>query len=157
MTNSFKKLMREQVQERLSGFLELSKRPAPPKGWIRTIREALGMSGYALANRLGCSKANIVILERNERRGAITLETLDQAAQAMGCKLVYCLVPQESLDAVLEQQAMARAKKKIALINHSMKLEKQGLSPKQLKQQEADLIKELLQGPTKNLWIDDEV
>jgi predicted DNA-binding mobile mystery protein A len=152
MSDGFKKLMREQVQESLNNFLELAKKPIPKKGWIRTIREALGMSSYVLANRVGCSRANITSIEHREKNGTISLKTLEEVAQALNCKLVYCLVPIESLDKILEHQARSLAKEKISLINHSMKLEQQGLSSKQLKQQEDDLVQELLQGNPKNLW-----
>jgi predicted DNA-binding mobile mystery protein A len=149
MINRFKKLMREQVQESINNFLELTKKPIPKKGWIRTIREALGMSSYVLANRLGCSRSNITSIEHRETKGTISLETLEQVAQAMNCKLVYCLVPIEPLDNI--------AKKRIKIINHSMALEEQGLKPKQLQRQEDDLVQELLQGNPKKLWDNDEV
>lgn len=157
MARSFKKLMREQVQESLNNFLELANKPVPKKGWVRTIREALGMSSYVLAERLGYSRSNITALEQREKKGTISLETLEQVARAMNCKLVYCLVPIEPFDKLLEKQARFLAKKRIQSINHSMKLEQQGLNPKQLKQQEDDLVQELLHGDSKNLWNDDEV
>ncbi len=157
MADIFKKLMREQVQESLNTFLELAKKPIPKKGWIRTIREALGMSSYVLADRLGCSRANITTIEQRERKGTISLETLKQVAQAMNCKLVYCLVPLEPLDTILEKQARSIAKKRVKIINHSMSLEQQGLTQKQLQQQENDLVQELLQGNPKKLWNDDTV
>ena len=157
MADIFKKLMREQVQESLNTFLELAKKPIPKKGWIRTIREALGMSSYVLADRLGCSRANITTIEQRERKGTISLETLEQVAQAMNCKLVYCLVPLEPLDTILEKQARSIAKKRVKIINHSMSLEQQGLTQKQLQQQENDLVQELLQGNPKKLWNDDTV
>ncbi len=75
----------------------------------------------------------------------------------MNCKLVYCLVPLEPLNKILERQARAIAKKRIKIINHSMSLEEQGLNAKQLKQQEDDLVKELLQANPKKLWDDDEI
>jgi predicted DNA-binding mobile mystery protein A len=152
MTNRFKKLMRKQVQESLNTFQDLAKRPVPKKGWIRTIRDALGISSYILANRLGCSHTNITAIEQREIKGTISLETLDRVAQALNCKLVYCLIPLESLDKTLEKQARKIAKKKIEIINHSMSLEKQGLNPKQLQQQENDLVQELLQGNPRRLW-----
>ena len=157
MINRFKKLMREQVQESINNFLELTKKPIPKKGWIRTIREALGMSSYVLANRLGCSRSNITSIEHRETKGTISLETLEQVAQAMNCKLVYSLVPIEPLDKILEKQARHIAKKRIKIINHSMALEEQGLKPKQLQRQEDDLVQELLQGNPKKLWDNDEV
>jgi len=152
MSDGFKKLMLEQVQEALNGFMDLAKKPVPKKGWIRTMREALGMSSYVLANRMGCNRSNITTIEQRERKGNINLETLEQVAKAMNCKLVYCLIPLEPLDKILEEQAKKVAKKQIRSVNHSMKLEQQGLTPKQLQQQEDDLVQELLKGNPKNLW-----
>ena len=157
MTSRFRKLMREQVQESLKNALVLAHKPIPSKGWIRTIRESLGIPPLALARSLGCSRTNIVAIERREAKGTISLQTLEQAAQAMNCKLVYYLVPLEPFDALLEKQARLLAKKRIKVINHSMQLEQQGLTTKQLKQQEDDLVEELLQGDPKKLWVDDEV
>ena len=110
-----------------------------------------------MANRLGCSRSNITSIEHRETKGTISLETLEQVAQAMNCKLVYCLVPIEPLDKILEKQARHIAKKRIKIINHSMALEEQGLKPKQLQRQEDDLVQELLQGNPKKLWDNDEV
>ena len=155
MTKNFQKLMRKQVQESLNGYINLLDRPTPKKGWIRTIRNALGMSAAVVAQRLGCSASNVTIMEKREEKKAITLETLEQTAQAMGCKLVYSLVPIEPLDKILEKQARRIAQKSIAIINHSMKLEAQGLNEKQLKQQEDDLVRELLQEHPKKLWNND--
>lgn len=157
MSKDFKKLMREQVQEKLNNFLDLSKQSVPVSGWIRTIREALGITNYVLAQRLGCASSNISAMEKREKQGSISLETLEQVARALNCKLVYCLVPLESLDAMLEKQARIIARKKISLVNYSMKLEEQGLSDQQLQRQEDDLVKELLQGDSKKLWNNDEL
>ena len=152
MINAFRKLMREQLQETTSKFLELTKKPIPKKGWIRTIRESLGLSSYALSQRVGCSQSNIIAMEQSEQKGTINLKTLEQAAAAMNCKLVYCLVPLKPLDEILEDQARAIAQKQIKVINHSMGLEQQGLNQRQLKQQEDALVEELLQGNPRNLW-----
>lgn len=144
--------MREQVQQSLDGFSGLTTRAIPKKGWIRVIREALGMSSYVLADRLGCTRANITSIERSEQKGTISLETLAEVAQALDCKLVYCLMPLESLDKILENQARALAKKRIKIVNHSMALEQQGLTSKQLQRQEDDLVQELLQGNPRKIW-----
>jgi len=157
MSDGFKKLMLEQAQESLGGFSDMAKKPVPKKGWIRTLREALGMSSYVLANRMGCSRENITSIEQRERKGNISLKILEQVAQAMNCKLVYCFVPIEPLDKILEAQAKKIAKKQIRSVNHSMKLEQQGLNPKQLRQQEDDLVQELLKGNPKNLWDKNEI
>lgn len=157
MADGFKKLMRQQVQTSLQGYEELAQKPIPSKGWIKTIREALGMSSYVLASRLAKSRANVTSMEQSEQKKTISLKSLEQIAQALNCKLVYCLVPIEPLDKILENQARKVAQHRIKLINHSMKLEQQGLSAQQLKQQEDDLVQELIQGNPKDLWGDDEV
>ena len=157
MNDGFKKLMRKQIQESLDEFLMLAQKPVPAKGWIRTVRDALGISSSVLAKKLKCSRANVTQMEKRENKGTISLEILEQVANALGCKLVYCLVPIEPLDKILEKQAQRVAKKRINAINHSMKLEQQGLNHKQLQQQEDDLIKELLQDDPKKLWDNDEV
>lgn len=157
MANKFKKLMIKQVQESLNSFSALTKKTVPSKGWIRTLREVLGMSSAALANRVGCSRPNIVRFEQREHKKTITLKALEKVAQAMNCKLVYCLVPLEPLEQQLQNRARFVAQKQIRLINHSMKLEQQALNSKQLQQQEDELVQELLQGNLKKLWSDDEV
>jgi predicted DNA-binding mobile mystery protein A len=156
MADKFKKLMRSQVQESLNDFSDLAQKSVPRQGWIRTLREALGMSSYALAKRMGCTRSNIAKLEKREAQGTITLEALTQAAQAMNCKLVYCLVPLEPLDQQLHNQARIVAQHQMRAINQSMELEQQGLSDKQLQQQEDELVEELLQGNLKKLWNSDE-
>ncbi len=45
----------------------------PKQGWVRTIREALDMSGAQLGARLGISRNKISILERKEADGSITI------------------------------------------------------------------------------------
>ena len=152
MADNFKKLMRQQIQERFKAYEEAGQKPTPPQGWIKTIREALGMSSQVLAKRMGKSRSNVTSMEQSEQRKTISLKSLEQIAQALNCKLVYCLVPIEPLDKILESQARKVAQKRIALINHSMKLEQQGLTAQQLKQQEDDLVQALLFGSPKKIW-----
>ncbi len=152
MKGSFRKLMREQLQRTLNNLKSLIATPIPQKGWIRTMREALGMSSRVFSKRMGCSQANVIALEKRERSGTVSLQLLEQAAKAMHCKLVYGFVPLKPLDQILEDQARIIAKKEVHLINHSMNLEQQGLASKQLKQQEDDLVQELLYDHPKKLW-----
>lgn len=78
---------------------------APRSGWIRGIRDALGMTGADLAARMGITGASVRSLEEKERSGGIRLSSLQRAAQAMDCTLVYAFVPNTSLQETVEQQA----------------------------------------------------
>jgi predicted DNA-binding mobile mystery protein A len=78
---------------------------APPYGWVRAIREALGMTPQRLATRMGVTRPRVNMLEKAELSGATTLKSLRQAAEAMDCVLVYAIVPRTSLDEILREQA----------------------------------------------------
>src|SRR5262245_27532719 len=75
---------------------ELASRP--PRGWVRAIRDALGMSSRQLANRMGQSQPAVTKLERSEASGGARLDSLRRAADALDCDLVYALVPRTSLE-----------------------------------------------------------
>jgi predicted DNA-binding mobile mystery protein A len=97
----------------------------PPRGWVRAIRDALGMSTRELAARLGVTSSYISKLEANEASGAITLETLQRAADALGCRLEYVLVPERPLDDMVMAQARRKAHSLLDPVSHSMALEDQ--------------------------------
>ena len=78
----------------------------PPIGWIRPIREALGMSQYELGQRMGVSQPRVAQLERAEASGSIQLSTMRNAAAALGCSLWYVLVPDEPLELMVQRQAL---------------------------------------------------
>lgn len=98
---------------------------APRSGWIRAIRDALGMSSNDLARRMGVSKARVGQIERGERERTITLDTLERAADALGCRVEYVLVPHRPLDDLVWAQARERASTEIGSVDHTMELEDQ--------------------------------
>jgi predicted DNA-binding mobile mystery protein A len=100
----------------------------PAEGWIRTVRKALGMSGPQLAKRLGVSRARISTLELSELDGAVSLKTIGEAAEAMGCRLVYAVVPETTVARVVEQQARKKATALVRRSSTHMALEDQSLT-----------------------------
>jgi|AntRauTorcE11897_2_1112592.scaffolds.fasta_scaffold25586_2 predicted DNA-binding mobile mystery protein A len=98
---------------------------APPRGWVRAIRDALGMSTRELASRLGTTSSYVSKLEANEASAAITLGTLQRAAAALGCRLEYVLVPDQPLDDIIMDQARRKAREILAPVGHTMALEDQ--------------------------------
>lgn len=97
----------------------------PPRGWVRTIREALGMSAATLAERLGTTAGAVTRLEQSEAADRIRLDTLRRAADALGCDLVYLLVPRRPLTAVVRDRARELAHYQIAATEQTMRLEDQ--------------------------------
>lgn len=79
---------------------------APPRGgWVKAVREALGMSAAELGARLGASRQAVAAMEASERASTARLSTLAAAAVAMDCQLVYALVPNATLQGTVEAQA----------------------------------------------------
>ena len=131
---------------------QLADLKAPPKGWISTMREALGMSAPELARRLGVTKPAIYQAERNERKGGVTLQHMEKLAEAMGGRFVYAIVPRESVESVLRAQAREKAEQIVRRASAHMALEKQSLSSKQTQSEIERLSDELLRERPSDFW-----
>ncbi len=97
----------------------------PPAGWIRAIRDALGMPAAELGRRMGVSDAAVFDFERNERNGTVRLDTLERAAEALDCTLVYAFLPRRGLEATVRAQAERVASSELDRVQRSMALEDQ--------------------------------
>ena len=119
---------RRRLDERFRRLRPLEDEPRPHKGWIRAIRNALGMSGTELAARIGVSQQRVSQIEHSEQLDTITLETLRRAANALDCDLVYVLEPRTSLDEAVREQAHKKAARHLAPLSHHSRLEDQALT-----------------------------
>lgn len=128
MIDSKRMIARQHLDQRLSAFRPRNRLTAPPKGWIRAIRDALGMTSNQLGIRLGMRPQSVGDLENSEVRGTIQLKTLRKVADALDCTLVYALVPNSSLENTVKTRAREIASRESARAGHSMDLEAQGLS-----------------------------
>src|SRR5689334_7172865 len=71
--------------------------PRPKGGWLKTMREAIGMTTRQLATRLKLSQGAVVALEKSEANNTISLHKLQRVADALNCDVHYCLVPRTPL------------------------------------------------------------
>jgi predicted DNA-binding mobile mystery protein A len=122
----------------------------PPRGWVRAVREALGMSAAALAARLGPTAGAVTRLEQSEAGDRIGLDTLRRAADALGCDLVYLLVPRRPLSEVVWDRARELAHEQAAAVEQTMLLEGQQIG--QASSMEEKLARQLLERG--GLWRD---
>jgi predicted DNA-binding mobile mystery protein A len=140
------------LHKRFSSLRPLAKSERPPKGWIRAIRDALGMTTSQFAKRLGVSQPRIIKLEKAEADGSVTLQTLQRAAEALGCRFVYALIPEKPLAEIVRERAVLLADRQSAAVEHSMRLEDQAVKGKHaadaLREQ---MIQELMRHPSR-LW-----
>lgn len=116
---------RKHLDGRLAHVREVAREPRPPQGWIRAIRESLGMSTAELARRMGVVQSRVSSIEQAEARGTIRLDTLERAARALECELAYFIVPRTTLDLMAREQARRKAEASLRSISHQMRLEDQ--------------------------------
>jgi predicted DNA-binding mobile mystery protein A len=126
----------------------------PPKGWIRAIRDALGMTTAQLAKRLGVSQPRIVEIEQAEVSGSVTLHTLQRTAEALGCRLVYVLLPEQPLAETVHTRAETVARDQLVSVQQTMRLENQSVNDKGVSDRlREQLVEKLLRRPAR-LWDD---
>jgi predicted DNA-binding mobile mystery protein A len=131
-----------------------SKYGRPRAGWIKTLRTALSMSVEQLGERLGLSRGRIHQLENAETHEAVTLRSLNEAANALGCELIYAVVPKgtSSLEDIIRMRAEEIAKERIANVAHSMSLESQAVNKNALLIQKEELTEHLMEHLNKKFW-----
>jgi len=87
----------------LRPFVQTASRP--PRGWIRAIREAMGMTTGQMAKRMKVHQPRVIEMEKGEATSKITVHSLERAAEALGCRLVYVFVPERPLAETMRRQA----------------------------------------------------
>ena len=106
----------------------------PPKGWIRAIRDALGMTAKQLANRLGVAQQAVAHIEKGELAGSVTIKTMRRIAESLDCVFVYGFVPRISLEETVSRQAKKIAAQRLSRVSQTMSLENQALSRRENEQ-----------------------
>jgi len=147
-----KKLIREQLDASLQRLRPILNVTAPPKGWIRAIRDALGMTAKQLANRLDVAQQAVARIEKEELAGSVTIKTMRRIAECLDCVFVYGFVPRTSLEETVARQAKKVAAQRLAQASQTMSLENQALSRRENEQALSDLVDELIRTLPSNLW-----
>lgn len=138
----------DQRLDQLRPIVVASHRPAG--GWVRAIREALGMSLADLAARMDVATSTAARVEASEREGRIQVQTLLRAANALECDLVLALIPRRPLEQMVSERARELAVLELVGVEHTMTLEDQGLTSQAVEQLVQEVAAEMLDRP--GLW-----
>ena len=145
-------MARKNLDKKLNSLRNSEALARPQRGWIRAIREALGMTTTQLGKRMGVSQSTALGFEKGEVGKRITLQTLERAANALDCRLVYAFVPRKPLEEIVEERARTRAKKHMWAASHSMALENQRVDRKDEQDQLERLVRTLIDKSGSRLW-----
>ena len=150
---SKRSLQIQQLNSKMLAFASLQKVAPPPTGWIKAIRNAIGMSMLQLGKRLSITKQSVQDIERREKDGSISIKALREAARALDMQLVYGFVPNDgSLEALINRKAKELATQIVQRTSNSMKLEDQENSKQRIEkaiEERATIIKNEM---PKTLW-----
>lgn len=140
-----------QLDETLDRWRALP-RSRPGRGWLRTIRQTLGMTTRQLAKSVGVTQSAVMDVERAESKGDVTLATLQRYATALDCELIYALIPKRPMQEAIEERADRIARDQISRVRHSMALEDQLTSKDHSDREVEELRRKLLEGKRSRLW-----
>jgi predicted DNA-binding mobile mystery protein A len=149
------KIIRGQLDDTLNKFSSITSINRPIRGWIRAIRDALGMNMRQFADRLGVSKSRIPRIEQDEITGSLTLKTMNRVADKLDCVFVYGFVPRTSLNDTVRKQALVVTERRMSRLMHTMRLEAQGLSSENAKKAFKNMVEETIDSFS-TLWEKDK-
>lgn len=118
-----------------------------PSGWIKTVREAIGMTVSQLAARLGVTQPRITKMESNEDN--LKLSTMKKAAEAMNCEFVYYFKPKTTFQNLVDEQAQKKAAEVLKTVNVNMALENQEIAEDEAVK---DFASDLINTKIKQIW-----
>jgi predicted DNA-binding mobile mystery protein A len=133
---------RMHLDERCKELGPVTRYSPPLRGWIKAVREALGITTAQLAKRLGMKQPSVVAIEQSEAKGTIELATLRRVAEALDCTLVYALVPNKPLETTIRDRARAFGRRRRGPVEHSMLLEDQRVRGKDAEAQLDEIVRE---------------
>ena len=143
---------RRNLDKKLAALQNVDLLVRPSRGWIKAIREALGMTTTQLGKRLGVTQSRVIAIEQAEVKKSITLNSLEKAAQAMDCQLVYVLLPKRPLEKQVREQAENLSRKQIEATRHTMTLEAQAIDKADEEELRKRLVEKILEKAGSELW-----
>ena len=148
-----KKLLIEQLDQKLTNFKDAGMVLVPQKGWVNTIRTTLNMTRDQLGTKLDLTKGAIQKIEEREATGQITINKLKDVGNALNMKFIYGFIPKDgTIESLINLKAKKLARKIVLRTNQNMKLEDQGISEDKIDHSINDLANEIKREMRKSLW-----
>lgn len=148
-----KKLLIEQLDQKLVKFKDAGTVLTPQKGWINTIRTTLNMTREQLGAKLNLTKGAIQKIEEREATGQITINKLKDVGNALDMKFIYGFIPKDgTIESLVNLKAEKLARKIVLRTNQNMKLEDQGIGDEKIDKTIKELASEIKREMKKSLW-----
>ncbi len=157
MKTNRKKLKNQRliIEKKINPWKKLRTQRRPSSGWLKAVRGALGINTRQLGKRCGVQHSSILKIEKSEVQNKASIESLKKLASAMNCQLVYAIVPKtgyNSLEEIINHQTQLLVRKLIEQADHTMRLEAQGTSSKEIQNQIRKLTDVLKDKMDPRIW-----
>jgi len=106
-----RKLARKKLDVEMRSYRRAGREKNPTNQLLRAVREALRVPMAEIAGKMGVSRSVVSDLERREPNNTVMLKSMSRMAEAMGCKVVYGIVPMggKKLEELAEMRLWAKA------------------------------------------------
>lgn len=147
-----KKILIEQLDQKLKPFHEIKNIEFPERGWVYTIRTTLNMTLQQLGLKLKISTQGVKDIEKRELSGSISIKSLKEVAKALDMQFVYGFVSiHNSLEKFIELKSRELAKK-IVLKNLNATDENSSMTEDELQKEIEHFVREIQKEIPKSLW-----
>ena len=150
MKSSEVQLFLDETQSKLNPFSILKSEIKPDNGWVNAIRVSIKMSLRQLGERLHITPQGVRDLEKREKEGAITINTLKEVGRVLDMDLVYGFISRHnSLEEMIEERAREIAEE---VVLKAIKLDNQKNSENDVKKAIQQKTHEISSKMPSNLW-----
>jgi predicted DNA-binding mobile mystery protein A len=140
----------DETQEKLNPFSILKSEIKPDNGWVNVIRVSIKMSLRQLGERLHITPQGVRDLEKREKEGAITINTLKEVGRVLDMDLVYGFISRHnSLEDMIKERAREIAEE---VVLRTIKLDNQKNSENDIKKAIQQKTYEISSKMPSNLW-----
>ena len=110
MREEQRELARRRLDRELRFYRLADKEKNPTQELLRSVRQALGLKVAEVARGARVNRSVVFRLEESERLGTISLRAMVRMAEAMGCKVLYAVIPKEgqTLEGLAERRKWER-------------------------------------------------
>ena len=104
-----RKIALRRLDIEMRSFRRAGREKNPTNGLLRAVRLALRVPMAEIAEKMGVYRSAVFEMETREPKNAITLRSMSRMAEAMGCKVVYGIVPKDGkkLEELAEERLWA--------------------------------------------------
>ena len=143
----------DETQGKLNPFSVLKSEIKPDNGWVNAIRVSIKMSLRQLGERLHITPQGVRDLEKREKEGAITINTLKEVGRVLDMDLVYGFISRHnSLEDMIEERAKEIAEEVILKTEQTMQQDNLRKSENEIKKAIQQKTYEISSKMPTNLW-----